>query len=93
MQEWHPEGLRVSMHSYALPHFLYSLLPLPKQIHTECGKLVLLGMTRAKVWKSRDVLGAGSETAESPVIVTLSAFAARLIPTPGSCELTWGPRV
>lgn len=66
--------LRVSMHSYALLKSLHSLLRLLQQICTACGKLILLGMTRAKIWKSRDVLRTGSRTAESPVIVTFSPY-------------------
>lgn len=66
--------LRVSMHSYALLNSLHSLLPLLQNIRTTCGKLILLGMTRPKIWKSRDILGTGNRTAESPVIVRLSPY-------------------
>lgn len=73
--------LRVSIHLYALLNSLYSLLPFPQQILTARGKLVLLGMTRAKVWKSRDVLEAGNGTAESPSHChTFTPYPARLIP-------------
>lgn len=44
--------LRVSMHSYALLNSLHSLLHLLQQVCTISGKLILVEMTRAKIWKS-----------------------------------------